>query len=149
MIISTSDLEKYVGLVTMVDGSFDPLHDGHIAYFEAAQKLGNPVLCNIAADEWTKTKHAVLLAIKQRSIVIDAIKFIDFVHISTATTASVLERLKPAVYAKGSDWKARGGIPAEEQRICDTEKISVIYLETLKNSSTELLRRFSSDSSEE
>ncbi|MFZ9804353.1 MAG: adenylyltransferase/cytidyltransferase family protein, partial [Ilumatobacteraceae bacterium] len=48
MIISTNELQNYVGRVTMVDGSFDPLHDGHIAYFSEAKKLGNPVLCNIA-----------------------------------------------------------------------------------------------------
>ena len=78
MIIATNELQNYVGRVTMVDGSFDPLHDGHIAYFSEAKKLGNPVLCNIASDEWTKSKHAVLLGAPQRAVVIDAIKFVDF-----------------------------------------------------------------------
>lgn len=143
MIISTSGLEKYVGRVTMVDGSFDPLHDGHIAYFAAAQKLGKPVLCNIASDEWTKTKHAVLLDASQRAVVIDAIRHIDFVHISNSSTASVLATLKPAVYAKGSDWQDRGGIPKEEQEICSNYGIKVVYLDTVTNSSSGLLQKFS------
>ena len=141
MIISTGELQNYVGRVTMVDGSFDPLHDGHIAYFSEAKKLGNPVLCNIASDEWTRSKHAVLLNAPQRAVVIDAIKFVDFVHVSTGSTASVLTELRPLVYAKGSDWKARGGIPREEQSICDRLEIEVVYLDTVLNSSTELLGR--------
>ena len=34
----------------MVDGGFDPLHEGHIAYFAAAAELGVPVLCNLASE---------------------------------------------------------------------------------------------------
>ncbi|MFZ8892290.1 MAG: adenylyltransferase/cytidyltransferase family protein [Ilumatobacteraceae bacterium] len=145
MIISTNELQNYVGRVTMVDGSFDPLHDGHIAYFSEAKKLGNPVLCNIASDEWTKSKHAVLLGAPQRAVVIDAIKFVDFVHVSTGSTASVLAELRPLAYAKGSDWKARGGVPKEELEICKKHNIQVVYLETVFNSSSEILKKFSSE----
>ena len=143
MIIVTSDLKNYVGQVTMVDGSFDPLHDGHIAYFAAAKELGNPVLCNIASDEWTKSKHAVLLGSAQRAVVINAIRFIDFVHLSKTSTASVLADLRPAIYAKGSDWKDRGGIPIEEQEICNSHGVKVVYLETVINSSSTILQKFS------
>lgn len=146
MIISTNELKNYVGRVTMVDGSFDPLHDGHIAYFSEAKKLGNPVLCNIASDEWTKSKHAVLLGAAQRAVVIDAIKFVDFVHVSTGSTASVLAELRPKIYAKGSDWKTRGGVPTQELEICQEHEISVVYLETVLNSSTEILKKFSTAS---
>lgn len=146
MIISTNELQNYVGRMTMVDGSFDPLHDGHIAYFSEAKKLGNPVLCNIASDEWTKSKHAVLLGASQRAIVIDAIKYVDFVHISVGSTASVLIELRPLVYAKGSDWMARGGLPKEELDICNKHNIRVVYLETVLNSSSEILKKFSSES---
>lgn len=145
MIITTNELVGYAGRVTMVDGSFDPLHEGHIAYFLAAKKLGNPVLCNIAADSWTESKHAVLLPVEQRAIVIDAIKHIDFVHISNDTTATVLTKLRPAIYAKGSDWKDRGGIPANENEICKLHEIKVVYLETVTNSSTALLQKFSGE----
>ena len=143
MIISTNDLKNYVGRVTMVDGSFDPLHDGHIAYIAAAKKLGNQVFCNIASDEWTKSKHSVLLESSQRAVVIDAIKFVDFVHVSSGSTASVLAQVRPLVYAKGSDWKARGGVPKDELEICTEHNIQVVYLETVLNSSSEILKKFS------
>ena len=146
MIISTNDLKNYVGRVTMVDGSFDPLHEGHIAYFAAAKKLGNPVFCNIASDEWTKSKHPVLLESSQRAVVIDAIEFVDFVHVSSGSTASVLAQVRPLVYAKGSDWKARGGVPKDELEICTEHNIQVVYLETVLNSSSEILKKFSGQS---
>ena len=65
--------------VAMVDGAFDPLHHGHIAYFKAARELGAPVLCNLASDRYVRTKHRPLLTETQRATVIDAIRYIDYV----------------------------------------------------------------------
>ena len=125
----------------MVDGSFDPLHDGHIEYFRQAAGLGLPVLCNVAPDSWTKTKHPVMLEQAKRAVVLDAIRYISYVVVAGISTAATLEAVRPKVYAKGSDWKARGGIPHEEQSICDQFGIEVVYLDTVLNSSTQLVRR--------
>jgi bifunctional ADP-heptose synthase (sugar kinase/adenylyltransferase) len=129
----------------MVDGSFDPIHEGHVAYFESAAVLGLPVLCNIAPDSWTSTKHAVLLSQQQRSGVIDAFRAISYVHASHLPTKEVLQALKPAIYAKGSDWKDRGGIPEAEQQVCDALGIEVVYLDTVLNSSSALLKNWKAD----
>ena len=42
MILATDQLHDYVGKLAMVDGSFDPLHDGHIHYFREQQNLVFP-----------------------------------------------------------------------------------------------------------
>ena len=141
MILSTADLAQVAGKVVMVDGSFDPLHDGHIEYFRQAAGLGLPVLCNVAPDSWTETKHPVMLEQAKRAVVLDAIRYISYVVIADISTAATLEAVRPKVYAKGSDWKARGGIPREEQSICDQFGIEVVYLDTVLNSSTQLVRR--------
>ena len=142
MIISTSELSSLAGQVTMVDGSFDPLHEGHVAYFKAASNLGIPVLCNIAADTWTSSKHPVLLSQSQRAEVIDAVRYIDYVHLSNSTTLDVLTLLKPKIYAKGKDWLERGGIPVAERLACEKNHIEVQYLDTVLNSSSQLLRQW-------
>jgi bifunctional ADP-heptose synthase (sugar kinase/adenylyltransferase) len=139
MILETSQLSDYVGQVAMVDGSFDPIHDGHIAYFQGAAEFGIPVLCNVASDSWTVTKHQVLLSQVQRAVVLDAIRFISFVHLSSTSTLEVLKLLKPRLYIKGNDWIARGGVPKEEQDACNSLNIEVKYLDTVLNSSTQLL----------
>ncbi|NBX51841.1 hypothetical protein EBT25_18345, partial [bacterium] len=46
MILSFEALSQYENQLTMVDGSFDPLHEGHIEYFRLASELGFPVICN-------------------------------------------------------------------------------------------------------
>jgi hypothetical protein len=43
------------------------------------------------------------------------------------------------MYVKGNDWIARGGVPTEEQQLCDELGIEVKYLETVTNSSSKLL----------
>ena len=143
MIIETAQLGDYGGQVAMVDGSFDPLHDGHIAYFRGAAEFGIPVLCNVASDSWTVTKHQVLLSQVQRGAVIDAIRYISFVHLSSISTLEVLKLLKPRFYIKGNDWIARGGVPQEEQEACKSLNIKVKYLDTVTNSSTRLLSDWS------
>jgi cytidyltransferase-like protein len=143
MILSTADLAQVAGKVVMVDGSFDPLHDGHIEYFRQAAGLGLPVLCNVAPDSWTEKKHPVMLEQAKRAVVLDAIRYISYVVIADLSTAATLEAVQPKIYAKGSDWKARGGIPREEQSICDRLGIEVVYLDTVLNSSTQLVRRLS------
>ena len=143
MIVTTDQLHKYVGQLAMVDGSFDPLHDGHIAYFRAAAAVGHPLLCNIASDKWTSSKHRVLLSQQQRGVVIDAVKYVSFVHLSATTTLHVLELVQPKVYIKGSDWVARGGVPSDEMEICQKLGIEIMYLDTVTNSSSRLLAEWS------
>ena len=139
MILSTEQLREYVGQLAMVDGSFDPIHDGHIGYFRAASQFGLPVLCNVASDSWTVSKHPVLLTQNQRGIVLDSIRYLSFVHLSQVSTRDVLRLLQPKMYVKGNDWIARGGVPTEEQQLCDELGIEVKYLETVTNSSSKLL----------
>jgi cytidyltransferase-like protein len=145
MILSTAALETFVDEVVMVDGSFDPIHNGHIEYFRRASELGLPVLCNIAPVEWTRKKHAVLLTVTERAIVLDSIRYISFVSISKVSTANSLRQIRPRIYAKGKDWQLRGGIPSEEQDICDRLGIQVVYLDSMLNSSTEILTKFSDE----
>ena len=141
MILAWGDLPSLSGQVVMVDGSFDPLHDGHIAYFEVAAGLGHPVLCNITNDGWTTRKHPVLLPQAQRARVIDAIRHIAYVHCASGATWEVLDRLRPIAYLKGADWKMRGGIPREEAELCSKLQIEVRYLDTVLNSSTRLIEK--------
>ena len=143
MIVLFEDLVKLEKPITMVDGSFDPLHDGHIAYFRGAAELGLPVMCNVAPDKWTVSKHSVLLSQSQRGIVLDAIRYISYVHLALISTLDVLDLLRPRIYVKGNDWLARGGVPEDEQRLCQKLEIEIKYLDTVLNSSSQILAKWS------
>jgi cytidyltransferase-like protein len=140
VIVATSDLPGLRGTVTMVDGGFDPLHHGHVAYFEAAAALGAPVLCNVSSDDWVGAKHPPLLDQAERAAVIDAIRFVDYTHLASASTVDVLRLLGPRYYAKGADW--RGRLPADEVAACAEAGTEVVYLDTVVDSSTAILERY-------
>ena len=141
MILDFEALKDYRGQVAMVDGAFDPLHHGHIAYFKAARALGVPVLCNVASDRYVRSKHRPLLTETQRATVIDAIRYIDYVHIYEIDTETVLRQLRPRYYVKGSDWRERG-LPPEQAAICREHGIEIVYLDTVLDSSSRLLQQF-------
>jgi cytidyltransferase-like protein len=145
MLLQTDQLSDYRQKVAMVDGSFDPIHDGHIGYFKAACELGVPVVCNVAPDTWTATKHPVFLSQQQRGVVLDAIRFIEYVHLAAIPTVEVLKLLQPQMYIKGNDWIERGGIPQVEAEICSKYGIEVVYLQTVTNSSSQILARWSEE----
>ena len=141
MILSFDELAEYRGRVAMVDGAFDPLHRGHIEYFRAASTLGLPVLCNIASDRYVRTKHRPLLPEDQRAAIIDAIRYISYVHIYQIDTETVLRQLRPRYYVKGSDWRERG-LPPEQIDICREHGIEIVYLDTVLDSSSRILKDY-------
>jgi bifunctional ADP-heptose synthase (sugar kinase/adenylyltransferase) len=146
MLLTTDQLPQYRQQLAMVDGSFDPIHDGHIGYFKAASELGVPLLCNVAPDSWTVTKHPVFLEQEQRGIVLDAIRHISFVHLADIATVEVLRLLQPKFYIKGNDWVARGGVPEAEAAVCAEFGIEVVYLATVTNSSSRILKEWANQS---
>jgi cytidyltransferase-like protein len=141
VILTFDELPAHRGQVAMVDGAFDPLHHGHIEYFKAAHALGVPVLCNVASDRYVRTKHRPLLTETQRAAVIDAIRYIDYVHIYQIDTETVLRQLRPRYYVKGSDWRERG-LPPEQDVICREHGIGIVFLDTVLDSSSRLLKNY-------
>lgn len=140
MIIPFDQLHTLRGVVGMVDGGFDPLHRGHIEYFRAAAELGVPVLCNLSSDAYVSSKHPVFLPEDQRAAIVDAIRYIDYTHINAYDTETVLRELRPRYYIKGADW--RGRLPAEQIDICRTHGIEIVYLDTVLDSSSRILRDY-------
>jgi cytidyltransferase-like protein len=140
VIIETERLPELRGRVAMVDGGFDPLHAGHVAYLREAATLGLPVLCNLAPDEWVARKHPPLLPQHERAQIVDAIRYVDYVHLADGATVDTLRALRPRYYVKGSDW--RGRLPAAETAACAELGIEVVFLDTVLGSSSDVVERF-------
>lgn len=121
----------------MVDGAFDPLHAGHIDYFKQARQYG-PLLCNLAPDTYIRTKHPVLLPAEQRIAVIDALRDISWTHLGDHGTEAVIEQIRPLAYVKGKDWEGR--LPERQVALCQRLGIPIVFVETISESSSRLLR---------
>lgn len=146
-IIQFDQLKELRKKVAMVDGGFDPLHAGHVLYFGEAAKLGLPLICCLASDRYVSTKHKPLLSQESRAVVIDAIRYIDYVFVNDLTTAAALEELQPRLYVKGKDWENR--LPRPEVEVCAKFDIDIVYLDTVVDSSSKILRNYLSDGQHE
>ena len=141
MIVQFDELQQYRGRVAMVDGAFDPMHRGHIEYFRlAAERLDAPLLCNVASDRYVRTKHPPLLPEDQRAAIVDAIRYVTYTHINQFDTETILRELRPRYYVKGKDWEGR--LPPEQVTICRECQIEVVYLDTVLDSSSRILREY-------
>ena len=64
--------------ISIVSGGFDPLHSGHLAYLEAASKLGDELWVCLNSDEWLAAKKGkAFMCFKERKLVLEALKYVD------------------------------------------------------------------------
>ena len=66
--------------VVLVTGGFDPLHSGHIAFFNEAKSLGDFLVVGINSDNWlTRKKGKPFLSFKERETIISNLRMVDLV----------------------------------------------------------------------
>ena len=65
-------------IIVIVTGGFDPLHSGHIVYFEDAKKLGDKLIVGINSDEWLVNKKGKsFMPLSERSEIIKNLTVVD------------------------------------------------------------------------
>lgn len=66
--------------VVMVSGGFDPIHSGHIAYFEAAKKLGDILVVGVNSDAWLERKKGrSFMPQEERATIVENLQMVDHV----------------------------------------------------------------------
>jgi len=67
--------------IVLVNGGFDPLHSGHIAYFKAARTLGDMLIVGLNSDEWLERKKGrAFMPWNERLCVINNLSMVDEVY---------------------------------------------------------------------
>ena len=94
--------------VVLANGCFDILHVGHVRYLEAARQLGDVLIVAINDDESVrrlKGNGRPIMNIEERCLLVSALECVDYVvSFSEPDVGRVIEVLKPAVQAKGTDY---------------------------------------------
>tara|TARA_Y100000588_G_scaffold372517_1_gene445183 strand:- start:232 stop:1755 length:1524 start_codon:yes stop_codon:yes gene_type:complete len=110
--------------IVLCHGVFDLLHVGHIRHFEHAKKLGDILVVTLTADRYVnKGPHRPAFPEDLRAESLAALDCVDYVAINRWPLATEpIERLRPHVYVKGSDYKDKdddrtGGITLEENAV--------------------------------
>ena len=63
----------------IVTGGFDPIHSGHIAYFESAKSLGDTLWVGLNSDEWlSRKKGQFFMDIEERKNIISKFSMVDY-----------------------------------------------------------------------
>ncbi len=137
--------------VVMVSGGFDPIHHGHIRYFQKAKQLGDKLVVVINNDNWIKLKKGQgFMKASERAEIIRAIRDVDAVVISLhkkntedMSVCREILKIKPDIFANGGDRVAHN-IP--EFKLCKKLGIKMIFNVGhggKVRSSSELLKKYS------
>jgi len=104
--------------VVFTNGCFDILHRGHIECLRQARLHGDLLVVGLNSDaSVTRLKGAgrPILAQDDRSAVLSALEFVDYVCIfNEDTPLELILALKPHVLVKGGDYKASEVVGAAE-----------------------------------
>lgn len=114
--------------VVAISGYFDPIHIGHIEYFQKAKELGDRLVVIVNTDKQANLKKGfAFMPLGERIKILEAIKYIDKVVVSIdvdKTVCRTLEILKPDIFAKGGD-RTLDNIP--EKKICERLGIEMVF----------------------
>ena len=94
--------------VVLVNGAFDVLHVGHLRYLAAARALGDHLVVAVNSDASVragKGETRPIIPENERVETLSHLWMVDRICLfDSLTVAPVLERLKPSIHAKGTDY---------------------------------------------
>ena len=94
--------------VVLANGHFDLLHVGHVRYLEGARAAGDVLVVGVNGDEVTKKLKGPgrpILSAAERAELVAALESVDVVVVfDDINVAALLERLRPDVHCKGTDY---------------------------------------------
>jgi D-beta-D-heptose 7-phosphate kinase/D-beta-D-heptose 1-phosphate adenosyltransferase len=111
--------ERQRGPVVFTNGVFDLLHVGHVALLEAARAEGGALVVGVNSDasarRLEKASDRPIVPERERARLLAALGCVDCVVLfDEETPLALIERLRPDVLVKGSDY-ARAAIVGADQ----------------------------------
>ena len=93
--------------IVCVSGYFNPLHYGHIEYFEKSRELGNKLIVIVNNDKQACLKKgSSFMPQEERLKIIRSLKMVDYAVLSIdedRTVCKTLQCVRPHIFANGGD----------------------------------------------
>ena len=130
-------------VIVLANGAFDPLHVGHLRYLEGARRAGDRLVVAVNSDASVrrlKGEGRPIVPAAERAEIVAGLRSVDLVVLFDAdTVAEVIDRLRPEVHAKGTDYTP-DTVP-ERAAVASYGGRTVITGDPKDHSSTALLQR--------
>ncbi len=137
--------------LVIVSGYFNPLHSGHIEYFELSKSCGDFLIVIINNDLQRKLKGSkFFMNENERELIVSKLKMVDFTFMSIDSDKSVVESLKiifnkyskkfDLIFTNGGDQNVKS---SPEKNVCD--KFGIKFLDGMGDkiqSSSWLLKEY-------
>ncbi len=143
-----------MGNIVLVTGGFDPLHDGHIAYLNAARRLGDKLVVGLNSDDWLIRKKGYrLIPEKIRESIIGNLKSVDYTILFDDTDGSAKDAIiktlrhypfENVIFANGGD-RTKENIPEFELGRHYAERLSFAFGvggEIKMNASSDIMKEY-------
>lgn len=129
-------------ITVLAHGCFDILHVGHVLHLQQASKLGDCLVVSITAGRHITKEGRPVFSDDERARMLWALRCVDRVYICDEPTGvTAIKDIRPDLYVKGVDYEARG-VNSAERQACVEVGAKIVYTQTQKYSSRELLRHF-------
>jgi len=129
--------------VVLANGIFDVLHVGHVRYLEGARREGDVLVVAVNSDASAtrlKGPGRPVLDQQARAQLVAALAAVDLVTVfDEPTVGPLLEALRPAVHAKGTDYTAET-VPEREAARRVGARVAIVG-DPKRHSTTELLQQ--------
>ena len=100
--------------IALVTGGFDPIHSGHIKYFENAKKLSDCLVVGLNSDQWLiEKKGQYFQTWKERSNIISHLDMVNMVIDWDDTDNSACKAIEKCFQLTNKIYFANGGDRAE------------------------------------
>jgi rfaE bifunctional protein nucleotidyltransferase chain/domain len=104
--------------IVLANGCFDILHVGHVRYLEGARRLGDALVVAINSDRSVRALKGPgrpILSETERVTLVSALRCVDHVVVfDEPDVTRVLDTLRPAIHAKGTDY-TEATVPEREK----------------------------------
>jgi phosphoheptose isomerase len=135
--------------VVWTNGCFDVLHSGHLASLAGARALGDILVVGINDDgsvRRLKGPGRPIVPATDRAAVLAALRTVDYVIVfGQDTPEEVLERVRPDIACKGSDYAGASGKPVPERAVVEAHGGRMEFLPWIDGRSTTQLLATAAD----
>ncbi|TAM45956.1 MAG: cytidyltransferase [Gammaproteobacteria bacterium] len=143
--VQSQSLKEQGKRVVLCHGTFDLMHAGHIRHLQRARQEGDVLVVTVTGDAYVnKGPGRPVFNELLRAENLSALACVDYVAINHDYTAlDPINKVKPTVYAKGSDYRAHSedvtGNIRREQDAAEAHGGRVFYTDEITFSSSSLL----------